>query len=102
MLTKELSKLPALRPSFIEPIHARAVSELSEDNLWSYEAKLDGYRCLAAKHSGAQIEFTEWTPDQHLRHASFAGLRDDKEAFQRCRFFSDTEDGPCSNQRPNR
>ena len=28
----------------------------------------------------AQIEFTEWTPDAHLRHASFVGLRDDKEA----------------------
>jgi hypothetical protein len=28
----------------------------------------------------AQIEFTEWTPDAHLRHASFLGLRDDKEA----------------------
>jgi bifunctional non-homologous end joining protein LigD len=28
----------------------------------------------------AQIEFTEWTPDGHLRHASFLGLRDDKEA----------------------
>jgi len=27
----------------------------------------------------AQIEFQEWTPDGHLRHASFAGLRDDKE-----------------------
>jgi bifunctional non-homologous end joining protein LigD len=26
----------------------------------------------------AQIEFTEWTPDGHLRHSSFAGLRDDK------------------------
>jgi bifunctional non-homologous end joining protein LigD len=29
-----------------------------------------------------QIEFTEWTPDGHLRHSSFAGLRDDKEARQ--------------------
>jgi ATP-dependent DNA ligase len=28
----------------------------------------------------AQIEFTEWTPDGHLRHSSFAGLRDDKKA----------------------
>jgi len=28
----------------------------------------------------AQIEFTEWTPDGHLRHSSYAGLRDDKEA----------------------
>ena len=27
----------------------------------------------------AQIEFTEWTPDGHLRHSSFVGLRDDKE-----------------------
>jgi len=30
----------------------------------------------------AQIKFTEWTPDGHLRHASFVGLRDDKEARQ--------------------
>ena len=27
-----------------------------------------------------QIEFTEWTPDDHLRHAAFAGLRKDKKA----------------------
>jgi bifunctional non-homologous end joining protein LigD len=27
----------------------------------------------------AQIEFTEWTPDRHLRHATFIGLREDKE-----------------------
>ena len=27
----------------------------------------------------AQIEFTAWTPDGRLRHASFAGLRSDKE-----------------------
>jgi ATP-dependent DNA ligase len=30
----------------------------------------------------AQIEFTEWTPDGHLRHSSFVGLRDDKEAWK--------------------
>ena len=28
----------------------------------------------------AQIEFAEWTPDAHLRHSKFVGLRDDKEA----------------------
>jgi bifunctional non-homologous end joining protein LigD len=28
----------------------------------------------------AQIEFTEWTPDGHLRHSSFVGLREDKAA----------------------
>ena len=27
----------------------------------------------------AQIEFTEWTPDGHLRHSRFIGLRDDKD-----------------------
>jgi DNA ligase D-like protein (predicted ligase) len=28
----------------------------------------------------AQIEFTEWTPDGHLRHSKFVGMREDKEA----------------------
>jgi bifunctional non-homologous end joining protein LigD len=28
----------------------------------------------------AQIEFTEWTPDGHLRHAGFTSLRQDKTA----------------------
>ena len=28
----------------------------------------------------AEIEFTEWTPDGHLRHSRFVGLREDKEA----------------------
>jgi bifunctional non-homologous end joining protein LigD len=27
-----------------------------------------------------QIDFTEWTPDGHLRHSKFVGLREDKEA----------------------
>jgi DNA ligase D-like protein (predicted ligase) len=30
----------------------------------------------------AQIEFTEWTPDGHLRHSKFVGLREDKEAME--------------------
>jgi ATP-dependent DNA ligase len=28
----------------------------------------------------AQIEFTEWTPDGHLRHSRFVGMREDKAA----------------------
>jgi ATP-dependent DNA ligase len=28
----------------------------------------------------AQIEFTEWTPDGHLRHSKFVGLREHKDA----------------------
>jgi len=31
----------------------------------------------------AQNELTEWTPDGHLRHSSFVGLRDDKGPSQR-------------------
>jgi ATP-dependent DNA ligase len=27
----------------------------------------------------AQVEFAEWTPDNHLRHSKFIGLREDKE-----------------------
>ena len=27
----------------------------------------------------AQVEFVEWTPDGHLRHAKFVGLREDKD-----------------------
>jgi DNA ligase D-like protein (predicted ligase) len=33
----------------------------------------------------AQIAFTEWTPDGHLREASFVGLRDDKSAEEMLR-----------------
>ena len=28
----------------------------------------------------AQVEFAEWTDNNHLRHAQFLALRDDKEA----------------------
>jgi len=37
----------------------------------------------------AQIEFIEWTPDGHLRHSKFIGLRDDKDAREVVR---ETED----------
>jgi ATP-dependent DNA ligase len=29
-----------------------------------------------------QIEFSEWTPDGHLRHSKFVGLREDKAAIE--------------------
>jgi ATP-dependent DNA ligase len=30
-----------------------------------------------------QIEFTEWTPDDHLRRSTFLGLWDDKDGIGR-------------------
>jgi ATP-dependent DNA ligase len=35
----------------------------------------------------AQIEFTEWTDANHLRHSRFVGLRDDKDAREVSREF---------------
>src|SRR6266498_1080701 len=35
----------------------------------------------------AQIEFAEWTPDGHLRHSKFVGLREEKEAREIVREF---------------
>lgn len=40
-------------------------------------AKMKDCRWLKPKLVG-QFEFTEWTPDDHLRHSRFVGLRDDK------------------------
>jgi bifunctional non-homologous end joining protein LigD len=41
------------------------------------KAKMAQCRWLTP-HLVAQIEFVEWTADDHLRHSSFAGLREDK------------------------
>jgi ATP-dependent DNA ligase len=51
MLTKQVSKVERVQPCFIEPMYAEAVKELPDGGLWSYEAKLDGYRCLATRRS---------------------------------------------------
>ena len=37
-------------------------------------------RYLIREPSCSQIKFTEWTPDGHLRHSKFDGLREDKDA----------------------
>jgi bifunctional non-homologous end joining protein LigD len=36
----------------------------------------------------AQIEFAEWTPDDHLRHSKFIGLREDKDPRDVVREFA--------------
>ena len=40
----------------------------------------DMEKCRWLRPELAQIEFAEWTPANHLRHARFVGLRDDKNA----------------------
>jgi ATP-dependent DNA ligase len=55
MLTKELSRLSPVHPSFVEPMQVSPVSELPDGNAWTYEAKLDGYRCLAAKRGSGVV-----------------------------------------------
>jgi ATP-dependent DNA ligase len=39
-------------------------------------------RCRIREPSCSQIKFTEWTPNGHLRHSKFIGLREDKEAIE--------------------
>ena len=51
MLTKEISTAKRVQPAFIEPMQVVPVRELPDGGKWTYEAKLDGYRCLAAKRS---------------------------------------------------
>jgi len=55
MLTIELPTLERVQPSFIEPMYTEAAQELPDGGLWSYEAKLDGYRCLTARRSGGVV-----------------------------------------------
>jgi bifunctional non-homologous end joining protein LigD len=44
------SSLPSAKVRFIEPMLARAAAALPENrDEWTYEVKLDGYRCLAGK-----------------------------------------------------
>jgi bifunctional non-homologous end joining protein LigD len=50
--TVDLEALPKARVKFIEPMLARAVTELPKaTDRWLYEVKLDGYRCLVGKDS---------------------------------------------------
>src|SRR6266542_3041316 len=55
MTTRILSIVKQAPLSFIEPMYAEAAPELPDGGLWSYEAKLDGYRCLAAKRNGGVV-----------------------------------------------
>jgi ATP-dependent DNA ligase len=55
MHIKQLSTPRRVRPCFIEPMQVAPVRELPDGGLWSYEPKLDGYRCLAARLSSGVV-----------------------------------------------
>jgi ATP-dependent DNA ligase len=55
MLTKEVSTLERVQPAFIEPMQVAPVRQLPDSGKWSYEAKRDGYRCLAARRSNGVV-----------------------------------------------
>jgi ATP-dependent DNA ligase len=55
MLTNELNTPARNQPAFIEPMHVSPVRQLPNGGNWTYEAKLDGYRCLAAKRSSGVV-----------------------------------------------
>jgi bifunctional non-homologous end joining protein LigD len=55
MLSKEVSTAGRIQPIFIEPMQVVPVAELPDGGAWSYEAKLDGYRCLAAKRGSGVV-----------------------------------------------
>jgi bifunctional non-homologous end joining protein LigD len=57
MLAKELSTgVQRAQPCFIEPMQVTPARVLPDGSAWTYEAKFDGYRCLAAKTgSGALL-----------------------------------------------
>jgi len=55
-------------PRFIAPMNATAVRELPEGNVWTYEANLNGYRCLASTRDG---EVTLWSCRGQFLNARF-------------------------------
>ena len=73
MLTKELSPAERVQPYFIEPMQVAPVRELPDRGAWTYEAKLDVYRCSRpTEENGAvlsciavrRVSVVTWTFDE--------------------------------------
>ena len=80
---------PSLRAQLMEKFRQLETTECPFANLPEKRAGRWGQGLTAAKMSECrwvkpllvgQFEFREWTPDNHLRHSRFVGLRDDKKA----------------------
>ena len=54
-------------------------SEKKTDSMGFDQGRMKNCVCLK-QELVAQIGFTEWTPDGHLRHSKFVGFREDKRA----------------------
>ncbi len=65
----DLASLPKVRPDFLEPMLALPIAQLPDDRVqWSYEVKLDGYRCLALRDTqGAKL----FSRNKNLLNARF-------------------------------
>jgi bifunctional non-homologous end joining protein LigD len=71
---RRLQKLKADKCPFAnlpEPKNARRGEALTA-------AAMKNYRWIKPKLV-VQVEFTDWTPTNHLRHSRFAGIREDKD-----------------------
>ncbi len=80
---------PALRAQLFKRFRGLEVTECPFSNLPEAKSGRWGVGLTATKLKDcrwlnpelvAQVEFAEWTPDDHLRHAKFVGLREDKNA----------------------
>ena len=78
---------PKLREELLKKFHAIETTDCPFTNLPEPKGGRWGAGLTAAKMAGCrwlkpilvgQFEFVEWTPDNHLRHSRFIGLRDDK------------------------
>jgi DNA ligase D-like protein (predicted ligase) len=72
ILSPQVSATPRVNLAFIEPMYAQSTSSLPPAELWTYEAKLDGYRCLAAKHSGGVVLWSRRGNDFTTRFSDIA------------------------------
>jgi bifunctional non-homologous end joining protein LigD len=80
---------PALREQMFKQFRGLHITPCPFANLPEAKSGRWGVGLTAAKMKDcrwlkpelvAQVEFAEWTPDNHLRHAKFIGLREDKAA----------------------
>lgn len=59
------------------PVLEPAGAENRQVGSWAKAAKMKDCHWLKPEMVG-QFEFLEWTPENHLRHTRFVGLREDK------------------------